>query len=168
MSMRTKPDRNLPEQNIVKNGSTSRLRCDSLAVAVRLLAGFLICAASGSAQTNQRTTATLRLSVYVIPVVSAVRNDDRNLSGPSPGNANSVINLSTLRWEPVEDLRPLITSPWAGIVSEPQGEHPTLAQPKGSDGQASSDHFPQTSSEPSGAVPPNGEIILHSFTYVAK
>jgi hypothetical protein len=168
MSMLTQPNRNLRGQNIGKNRLTSGQHGASLAVAATLLAGFLFCSASGSAQTNGRATATLRLRVYVVPVVSAARSRYGDLSGLDQGNLRPVVDLSTHRWEPLETVHPLSQSPWAGIVSEAQGAPPTLAQPKGFDAQASSDHSPQTPSKPLSTVPPNEEIILRTFTYVPK
>ncbi len=168
MSMLSQPNRNPRGQNIGKHRLTSGQHGASLAVAATLLAGFLVFPVSGSAQTNGRATATLRLSVYVVPVVSAARSRYSDLSGLDQGNSKLVIDLSTHRWEPLETVHPLSQSPWAGIVSEAQGAPPTLAQPKGFDGQASRDHSPPTPSQPLSTVPPNEEIILRTFTYVPK
>jgi len=164
--MRTQPRRSLPGQETGKNRLRPEPHGASLAVAFTLLASLLICAASGSAQPHQQTTARLRLDVYVIPAVNAAPNDDRNL--PSPGDSNSIISLATFRWEPMEGPGPPITSPWAGIISELQGEPPTVAPSLSFDDAATSDPSPPTRSKPFRIAPPNGEIVLHTFTYVAK
>jgi hypothetical protein len=163
--MRTQPHRSLRGPETGKNRLTPEPHGAAWAVAFTLLASFLIGVASGSAQPHQQT-ARLRLDVYVIPAVTAAPNADRNL--PSPGNSNSVISLATFRWESIEGPGPPITSPWAGIISELQGEPPTLAPSLSFDDPASSDPFPPTRSKPFRTAPPNGEIVLHTFTYVTK
>jgi len=167
MSMLTQPNRNLRGQNIGKNRLTSGQHGASLAVAVTLLAGFLICAASGSAQTNGRATATLRLSVYVVPVVSARRRYG-DLSGLDQGNLRPVVDLSTHRWEPLETVHPLSQSPWARILREPESSPRTAVHPADMHGKTSRDNSTQTPSGPLSNIPPNEEIILRTFTYVPK
>ena len=150
-----------PSESLLISG----LQVVSITTACTLLAGLLAFAASGLAQTNRRTSTRLSLSVYVIPVVSSVRAAGSFLSGPIPDEVNSAISLPTFRWEPVETVRPLLESPWA---SRAPCALPTLAQAKDSGGAPAPDNLSILLSKPPSTVPPNGEIVLRTVTYVPK
>ena len=168
MLMRTNP-RNIQRQKMSKNRLTSGLHGNCL-VAVALLFSLLICVAPGAAQSNRQATATLRLSVYVIPLVSTTRNVDHSFFRPSSGNSNTVMLLATNQGETLESVYPLIKSPWAGFTSEAERELPTLTPSQSLDDQSTSGYSlqPQALREPNSLVPLREQSFIHTYTYIVK
>jgi len=68
-------------------------------VAVALLFSLLICVALVQRQKYRQATATLRLSVYVIPLVSTRGMLIISFFRPSSGNSNTVMLLATNQGE---------------------------------------------------------------------
>ena len=137
-------------------------------VAAMLLVVLAFCAALATAQVNVRATSTLRLSVYVLPVIDVGGLGQKVLARSTQGKVPAVIALPSADAEPVENVRPLSASPWAGIIQLPDNTPHVLARAVNWKENTSGLNSTQAPNGPISSTPPRREIMLHTFTYTPK